>query len=415
MKVFIQEYATSGGLPKEKSNAKLLVEGFGILRVILQNCKRLGYEVVTTINKQIRFLTPYLDADKVVSFSPKENLIKKSLELINGCDYFLVIAPETHDILSHIVKNYQKSIGRSLNCQLDGIDITTYKSKAYEFCASKGILFPKTIKINKDGSSKLISLTKLEDFTQEEPPNDYELGYPLIIKPDDGVACEGLSLCKNKEEFNKKLLKMGKSNFLIQEFIKGDNLSVTALVWDRHINILSINEQILSLGFRRSEYLGGISNVKHVDREKIISFCEKLLHLFKGLNGLIGIDLVISGDKDKPKNIYLIEINPRPTTALCGLLNQSNPPIPIIPNSTFSKGENFNTTYFMKVRFDIIRERSVNLHEEFINNQSIVTPPISFNSKEIYSLIRGFGKNKKIARANFDENLNSLLSKLKKE
>jgi predicted ATP-grasp superfamily ATP-dependent carboligase len=415
MRIFIQEFSSGGGMIQENPGASLLVEGFGILRVLIQNCKRLGMEVVVTLDKRLNFLERFLNADIIDIISTNENFIDNSLELLNNCDCFLVIAPGINGILSSIIESYQKSSAVSLNCETEAVEFSTNKSAVYEKFSKNEICIPNTRRIKPDYSMKTITNSEItSELFRLDELFELDLIYPIVVKPNDGVDCEGVSLCKNEEELKDYLNKNQNKDILIQDFISGENLSILAYVFENQINILSVNEQLLSLGYEESEYLGGISNIKHPLFEKIRTFGEIILEKIKGLNGFVGIDLVVSKDEKNLNDIYLIEINPRVTTSVCGLFNQMNPPLDFIQSISNIYYRKCNTSYFSKSKINFPCEREI-AFEELISIDSIVTPPLTFDKKNIYSLVRGFGINSETAITDYNKNLAFLTNKLKKD
>ncbi|HUT82548.1 MAG TPA: ATP-grasp domain-containing protein [Candidatus Bathyarchaeia archaeon] len=417
MKIFIQEFVSGGGLSDQDLDASLVVEGFGMLRVLASNCKKLGYNVTSTLDKRFKFLTHFLEIDHLVKISPNESFIEEGKKLLQNNDYFLVIAPGTGGLLSNIINEYSNTTSQSLNCESKAIDFATDKSRVYEFCTKSGFNIPKTIKIAKDGSCWLLvknqAKRKIEGIDHYQK---WEINYPLIIKPNEGVACEGIKLCRTQEELLTALRENKGKEMLIQEFIFGDNLSVTAYVWKEQIDILAINEQIVSLGNDKSEYLGGISNVKHFLSKEISTFCLELLSKIDGLQGFVGIDIIVSKSDKNDREIFLIEINPRVTTPICGLMNQNNKPINLMPTiGEFHFPKQFDVTYFAKAKFSFPVSPKNHPFTTLMSNPSIITPPISFDGTNIYSLIRGSGKNTRKANRNFNEKLAALSNKLKNE
>ncbi|MBN1330592.1 MAG: ATP-grasp domain-containing protein [Candidatus Heimdallarchaeota archaeon] len=417
MKIFIQEFVSGGGFSNQELDANLLVEGFGMLRVLIHNCKKLGYEITSTLDSRIKFLSPFLETDQLIKIANNDSFIEKGKKLLQNADYYIIIAPETSQILSNIITEYSNFSSQSLNCETKTIDFATDKSQVYEFCLKRGITIPKTIKRSIDGSCWLLEngqlKKKIEEITEYQK---YAINYPLIIKPNDGVACEGLKLCNTEEELLLALKENCSREMLIQEYILGDNLSITAYVWKGQIDILAINKQIISLSADKSEYLGGISNIKHMLLKDINTFCLELLSKIDGLQGFIGIDLIASKSDKNKREIFLIEINPRATTPICGLMNQNNKPIDLLPKSGeqhFSK--QFDVTYFAKVKYNFQSPPNYQLYMNLMNNPAIITPPISFDGANIYSLLRGSGKNARKANENFNEELAILSNKLKNE
>ncbi|NHK30315.1 MAG: ATP-grasp domain-containing protein [Asgard group archaeon] len=413
MRIFIQEFSSGGGMAQDNPGASLLVEGFGILRVLIQNCKRLGIEVVVTLDERLSFLERFLDADIIRKISKNDNYIENSLKLLNDCDYFLVCAPGINGILSSIIEHYQKSPAISLNCDINAVEFSTNKSNIYEKFSKSDICVPNTIRIKPDNS--ILKITDCEianELFSADELLESELPYPLVAKPNDGVDCEGVSLCRNKNELKDYLDKNQYKDLLIQDYIIGDNLSILAYVFEDKINILSVNEQLLTLGYEESEYLGGISSIKHPLNKKIRIFGEYILDKIEGLNGFIGIDLIVSNDEKNFNDIYLVEINPRITTAICGLFNQMNPPVNLIKFNQNLNYKKFNTCYFAKSKFYFPAGGQIPF-DDLINLQSIITPPITFDKNNFYSLVRGFGINSETAIVDYNNNIAFLSNKLK--
>ncbi|MHA1211340.1 MAG: ATP-grasp domain-containing protein [Candidatus Heimdallarchaeota archaeon] len=393
MKIFIQEYASGGGLVKEDLSANLLVEGFGILRVLIDNCKRLGYKVTTTLDKRLTFLSHYLKADTLKMVTKDDSLISKGLEELDSCNYSLIVAPGISGTLSTILDNYSKSSAITLNSNTQAVNFVTSKIKAYKHCSKHGIRFPRTriVQVGKP-CSEINRNTEMKAISGIESLEDWNLTYPV-----------------------EKLTNNSDTTLLVQDFIFGDNVSVLLYIIEDQIHFLSINEQILSLGNEKSEYLGGISNIRHSFAHGILSFCEQLLSTISGLQGFIGIDLIISAKNDGSKEITFIEINPRATTSICGLMNSNNKPVEIFPKSIspFAPKQK-NVTYFAKAKFNFPLTVKHRIYSGIKNHSSIVTPPISFDKQTVYSLVRGSGDSSRKANRNFNRNLVALSNKLKK-
>jgi len=415
MKLFIQEYSSGGGMVQDNISASLLVEGFGILRVLVQNCKRLGIEVFITLDKRLSFLEKFVDADIIDLISRNDNFIANSLGLINECDYFLVIAPGLNGILSSLIEYYQESSANSLNCESKTVEFSTNKSSVYEMFSNSSICIPNTIRIKPNNSlTKITNYELKNELFRVDELLELDLTYPLVAKPNDGVDCEGISLCRNKNELMDYLNRNQNRDLIIQDFINGDNLSILAYIFENQVNILSINKQLLSLGYEKSEYLGGISNIKHPLQDKIRSFGESVLSEIEGLNGFIGIDLIVSKNEKKFNDIYLIEINPRTTTAICGLFNQMNPAINLIEFKSNVNYKKFNTSYFAKSKINPPEDGQI-LYNDLINQNAIVTPPLTFDDENIYALVRGFGENSKTAHIDYIKNLTFITEKIRKD
>lgn len=395
MRILIQEFATGGGLNQEDLHSDLLIEGFGMLRLLIDNFTRLGLEVVTTLDNRIAFISKVTCAQQIKIIKNTDSFLQDSIDLLDSCDYFLIIAPETDNILENIVNEYQKkSTAISYNCSPTAIHLATHKSKMYSFCLENNIQFPKTILIDK--------YTHIEDLLDDLP---FQL--PIIIKPDDGVACEGIRLCNTRDELEESLNLLNTRKFLLQEYIEGENLSVSLKVANNDIDLLSLNKQIISLNYEASSYLGSICNVKHKMKEKIDDISRDISSKIPGINGFIGFDFICT----KENEIYFIELNPRATTSFCGLIDTNNPAIAM--DSNYQKHNKIG--YFSKLEFTDIGKLTQNEILEICKEPSLVSPPFFPTNESAYAIMRGFGKTECKAKKDYLNNVNNLSNNLKKE
>ncbi|NHJ84834.1 MAG: ATP-grasp domain-containing protein [Asgard group archaeon] len=415
MRIFILEFASSGGLVDKELSGKLLVEGFGILRVLIENYKKLGFSVLTALDERLSFLKPFLATDEIILISNKNAFRNLPTDFTHKCDYSIIIAPGTDGILSSLVALWQINTCQSLNSRIDAIDFCTDKTKVYKLCSELKINYPKTYQITSKGHYTEITKSnaiKGEDWRKEI--NELFDSYPVILKQIDGVACENIFLCTNNEQAKQAFESSLKNEMLLQEYIKGNHLSITANVIEGNITILSLNQQFILLNYDSSQYSGGICNIKHALENEIKIQVNKILKAIPGLNGIIGIDLVITQNGKHPSDIYLIEINPRPTTPICGLLHNRNNPISFHSLKSFDTKRNY-LGYFAKG----VKKSSAKLtaldYNILSKQENLITPPLSFQNHEYHFLMRGIGKTVREAKRDFKRNQRFLSNKLKKE
>lgn len=140
-----------------------------------------------------------------------------------------------------------------------------------------------------------------------------KIGYPVVLKPTKGFGGANIKLAQNSSELEKVFFEVSASseNVLIQKFINGVHASISFLVADEKVKVLSINEQLLELPsvFQQEPfgYCGNIVplHVAHSTFEKCKVIAEKIALHF-GLKGSNGIDITI-----KSGTPYVIEVNPR--------------------------------------------------------------------------------------------------------
>ncbi|MBD3192200.1 MAG: ATP-grasp domain-containing protein [Candidatus Heimdallarchaeota archaeon] len=422
-RIFIQEFASGGGLLDDSLDPKLLVEGFGMLRVLLSNFQRLGYNPITTLDKRLSFLTSFLPTKGIIQVATAQEFIEKGLEAVKQCDYFLIIAPGSAGILSSLVQNYQQTQALSLNSSPQAISFTSNKLKMYKLCSQYQVSYPQTYAIYPNGSYEEIAVPKqgLVERNWPELLQQKRLNYPLILKPNDGVACEGLTLCSTLEQLKKNIREFFEQNpariLLLQEFIPGDNLSVSAIIHEKKCEILSINKQLVSLKSDRSEYLGGISNISHPLATKINHVCKMIVSKLPGVNGFIGLDFIATKKPRDKNKIYLLELNPRVTTPFCGLLAPQNQPItPFFAGGNKRKKplpreqSTRNPCYFSKIMVRRSSKWTTKKYPQLLTNPGIITPPLDFekNTGSI-AFIRGLGKTAEQAKQAFDKNCRELV------
>ncbi len=136
-------------------------------------------------------------------------------------DAIYVIAPETGQTLRSFVELAEKTGKSSLNCESHAIEKAADKTILFEVLKKLGVS-PKTLILSVDDG-----LVKIKETIKKE------LGYPLIVKPADGVGCSGLSLVTEEIHLagavSKICAKSTSKRFIAQEFIRGEAASVSLL------------------------------------------------------------------------------------------------------------------------------------------------------------------------------------------
>ncbi|HOB17914.1 MAG TPA: ATP-grasp domain-containing protein [Candidatus Methanoculleus thermohydrogenotrophicum] len=255
MKAFLAEYSVC-------NDPELAPEGAAMLSVLSRSFTRCGYDVVTPegpdFEGEIRRLAP-------------------------GCDVGLVIAPD-HLIFryTHLLEQLTHNIG----CGSMNAAVCANKLRTAAILARHGIEVP-----------------------PPAPPGGMQ-----VVKPIMGCGSLGVRLTDEEP---------GADEFA-QGYLEGETLSVS-LVGSRVTGnvceyysgapplLLAVNRQ--EMGIDRDgnfRYLGGETPI-HPDREEeIVSTAIHAMSVL-GCQGYTGID-IIAGDR-----IYVVDVNPRPTTSLVGI------------------------------------------------------------------------------------------------
>ena len=243
------------------NDPELAPEGAAMLAAIRESFERCGYEVVTPerpdFEGEIRRLAP-------------------------GCDVGLVIAP---DRLLFRYTQILEGLTHNVGCGSMNAAVCANKQRTAAILSRNGVAVPPDA-----GEGR------------------------RIVKPVTGCGAQGVRLTDEGP---------GAGEFA-QAYVEGETLSVS-LVGSRVTGnvceyysgnpplLLAVNRQEIAVGDDgRVRYLGGETPV-HPDREEeIVEVAVRAMNIL-GCQGYAGID-IIAGDR-----IYVVDVNPRPTTSLVGI------------------------------------------------------------------------------------------------
>lgn len=320
-KILIFEFVIGGGYNQVDIPSSLFCEGYAMLRTTIEDFKKLGFQITTLLDVRIEFLSQYLKADVIELVKKNDEYIKIYTECVKESSYCFIIAPEFSNILYNLTKIAKDNKKTVLSIDLEGIWLGASKLKTYNFFLENKVNTPQTYAI--PFKKKFDLEFVLQKFNT--------LRCPIIIKPEDGVGSESIFYFETKaqiihffEDSNEKLDLS--RNFILQEYIDGEDLSVSIINGASSKKpeamkqiILSINAQSIKLkdSVNDSIYLGGFTPV--VDYELLKDNLEKILKNMdlSSFRGYFGIDFIKKADN----SLYFIEINPRLTTSYIGIRN----------------------------------------------------------------------------------------------
>lgn len=269
MKILLAEYAMGIGL-----GGTLLLEGKAMLGTLADSFWRTGHEV-TYLTAGSRLKSGNAIASDEKSF--KSVLEKAAKEHDAG----LVIGPdELMGDLTDIIERNTVNLGCS--------------AESVRLCADK-LMCTKTLE------SESISVPAIMDKDYSEK---------TVIKPRYGCAAEGVRMtyasaveCENEE-------------YIATEYIEGEHLSVSMICGQKTLP-LSLNRQYIDIveknGDTLFDYRGNQVPYRAAYEEEVFQIAKKTVETL-GCNGYVGIDIVYG---DRP---YVVDVNPRPTTAIFGLV-----------------------------------------------------------------------------------------------
>ena len=300
--VLVHEYISGGGWPEPRLPNGLVAEGLAMLRAVLADFRAWGGAQITT-TLDYRLPNVSLSADHVIVLDPQDHYAV--LEKLAGqCAAALIIAPESDGILAALSTLMVSNGARLLGSDPGSVATAADKWACHRLFTQAGLPTPDTCVVDVDGARKAAEKT----------------GFPLVIKPVDGVGCEGIRLIPDTPSLLSILEKSRYSGtrFIIQRYIEGDHASACLLVAGTDNLCLSINRQFIEVGvpFR---YQGSEVPFTCDKHQAAVELAKRAVTLVPGLKGYIGVDILITTE-----GCYLIEINPRLTTSYIGLRSVVN-------------------------------------------------------------------------------------------
>lgn len=302
MRIFILEYFLS----QEKDDGfkeSFYKEGKQILISLIKSFSKLKDLKLSIFIDQTNinlFDNKFNNVDFLVTKRNDQNsYFEKLINLdINNCDYFLIIAPETNNLLYQITKIMENKDINNLGCS----------SNCIKKAANKWLLY---------NNFKNSSLQLAESYLiGENELNFDEKFFPAVIKAKYSAGSE-LEIINSKKEFENLNIKNYKGQ-IIQKILKGIPGSLSLAANSKKLQILSFNKQLIAP--QDFSYLGSTINYKFPEQYQLEQLANSIKKEYPNLNGYFGIDFIYN-----ETGFYLLEINPRITSSFIGLSKISSP------------------------------------------------------------------------------------------
>ncbi len=290
MKILVLEYITGGGMAGKALPEELARAGEAMLSALAADLASLP-QISLRILRDSR-LSPLIvednsiETDTIASPQQWQEQWKAGLA---WADAVWVVAPETDGILYHLAKDVLAARKVLLGCRPDAIQI----------CSDK--LTTNTILNTACVDS--VPGCLVAEFNGQFPP-------PWIIKPKDEVGCEGIRLVGPSA----KLADFHRGDWIIQPYIRGEPLSLSAVFAGGKALLLTVNRQHLVWQGESLELDACSVNINGTDRLQFQRLCSKIAMTIPGLWGYVGIDLIQSRN-----HTVVVEINPRLTLSYTGI------------------------------------------------------------------------------------------------
>lgn len=313
--ILVFEYFTASG---EKDKC-IISEAEELLFALLDELK--DFKIDLVINKAYEEVVN--DMENVNPILIDENIVDW-LE-VNAADFnkAIFIAAENNNNLYNITRILEENNVKIYTSSSEACFISSDKFETYE---TLPVTVPQPrsfrFKIDPKGYWKRAVENLHEKWQAEDPLTPLK----LIIKPLRGVDCEDIVIIEKIEDLTYDLEKIfvPGSRILVQEYIEGEDISVSLICDGKKAVPLSLNQQFVEIKDDKGRYLGGKLPYNSKFKDESFKIATEVVELIDGLKGFVGVDLRINADEKDVYSVYLLEINSRFTTPYVGLSKIAN-------------------------------------------------------------------------------------------
>ena len=313
--ILVFEYFTASG---EKDKC-IISEAEALIFALVDNLK--DYNVDLVINKS------YEDAVKgfenVNAILIDEDIVSWLENNVKDFSRAIFISAENDNNLYKITKILEENDVKTYTSSAEACFKSSDKYETYEELFNI-VPQPRSFrfKIDPKGYWKRAIENLYEKWQAEDPLTPLK----LIIKPLIGVDCENIVIIENIDDLTLDLDKIfvPGSRIIVQEYIDGEDISVSLISDGKKAIPISLNKQYVELKEDKGTYIGGKLPYDSKYRDEAFEIATKAVEAIDGLKGFVGVDLLINADEKDVYSVYLLEINSRFTTPYVGLNKISN-------------------------------------------------------------------------------------------
>ena len=312
--ILVFEYFTASG-EKDKS---IISEAEALLFALIDDLKDYALDVVLNesykdVIKEYENVNPILiDTDIISWLKDNASNFKKAI----------FIAGENDNNLYNITKILEDNDVFIYTSSSEACLTASDKFLSYETIGNV-VPQPRTfrMKIDPKGYWKRAVDNLYDKWQAEDPLTPLK----IVIKPLIGIDCENIVLIEDIKDLSYDLEKIfpKDSRIVVQEFIEGEDASVSLICHEGKAVPISLNKQFIELDKNNGTYIGGKIPYESDLKDELFEIARKACEAVEGLNGFVGVDLIISEDDDIYP-AYLLEINSRFTTPYVGLKEIAN-------------------------------------------------------------------------------------------
>jgi predicted ATP-grasp superfamily ATP-dependent carboligase len=326
-KLFVYEYLTGGGIDPALAGvgslldlSALIVEGRAMRDALVKDLLDLGGVDVTFASSRFETVDP---SRKHCRAMPGESITRFVARVSREHDRAWIIAPECDGLLLHLYDCV--GTARWLGCAKEAIRTASSKSATAACLEAHGISVTPALE---PGQLALAGHAHV-DTDDEEDHEAHEKTPPRwVVKPDDGAGGLDTFVYDHAGDACAEYEARAAAgrNPVLQEWVDGEPLSLSLIVGEHDVELVSINRQLIGLPDSaapgKTERVVEFSGVEvdRIDRHsaqgvELEKLARRVVSAVHGLRGFVGIDVVWHARRGP----VVIEVNPRLTAAYAGL------------------------------------------------------------------------------------------------
>lgn len=324
-KIFVCEFITAGGLNHADLPVSLVHEGELMRDALLHDLSQLPYHISTTVDARLSRPQHCHDCIEIDVGDDAWHIWEQQISQV---DAVWLIAPETNDLLKELTELAVLQDKLILGCGLKGVKV----------CSNKMTTF------------LALTQAKIPAINTYLFENWPKINGQWVVKPNDGAGCSDTFYFEQARLLMDWMTQNNKrDSHVIQPYQEGVAASISCVMHQGHVQVLSCNKQLINIENKVFKYAGSQINGMQDYWDAFELLAQKIAKTDIDLKGYIGIDVIVKSDD----SIVVVEINPRLTTSYVGMAQATgeNPAELII-----------NTLTQPNFDWPILQRRIVNIH-----------------------------------------------------
>lgn len=274
--------------------SSLATEGRMMLQAMLDDLQDLAeLEIILPLDSRCQNFSLPANA-RIIEVDEQHDVDRLLPEWIAVVDYVWPVAPESAGLLTGIARLVE-SVGKVLwLSEPETVALCGDKLASYRCLLTHSLPVVETL-----------PLAAVEAWP-------YEVG---VIKPIDGVGCEGSRIVNDASDFLAIRAELDNEAYILQPLINGQAISLSGLFRQGRAWLICLNHQQVAIEKGVFRLLGCVVNQSRSQLTYYQNLVERVALAMPGLWGYVGIDLIETADS----GAFILEINPRLTTSYAGI------------------------------------------------------------------------------------------------